>query len=77
MSPETADVVVRAFLTEARKLLDEAALLARSAESLAELDHFDRAVDGAIEIPMILFKAKTALDAAALVAHSLHSRGAE
>lgn len=70
MDPGLADTVVRAFLSEARKLLDEAALLARSAESLAELDHVDRAVDQAIEIPTTLFKAKTLLDAAAVVSHS-------
>jgi hypothetical protein len=34
---------------------------------LAELDHLDRAIDGALEIPTVLFKAKTALDASGLV----------
>lgn len=56
MAPDVAATVVKEFLSEAARLLGEAALLARSADGFAHLDHFDRAINEALEVPALLFR---------------------
>jgi thiazole synthase ThiGH ThiG subunit len=70
MTPETADVVITAFLKEIGRLLDEAVQIAKVAEACADAGNSQKAVEIVMDTESLMFDANTLLNAATLVQHS-------
>jgi hypothetical protein len=67
MDATIADPAIKAYLTEIRKRLDDAARIAKAAEVCAQAGSPDEAVHVALDIEQLCYEATRLLDAASLI----------
>jgi hypothetical protein len=67
MDAAIADPAIKAYLTEIRQRLDDAARIAKAADACAQAGSPDEAVQIALDIEQLVYEATRLLDAASLI----------
>jgi hypothetical protein len=67
MDAKTLEIAIKAHLREIRTRLDEAAGIAKAANTCAEAGNIAKAVEIALDLEQILYEVNTFLNAASLV----------
>lgn len=67
MDAKTLEITIKAHLKEMRGRLDEAAGIAKAAETCAEAGNIPKAVEIALDLEQILYEVNTFLNAASMM----------
>ena len=67
MDPHTAEVTIKAYLSEIRIRLDEAAIIAKAAEACALAGSVDKGVEVSHDIEQLLYEATNFLNVASMI----------
>jgi hypothetical protein len=69
MDAQAIEYSIRSPVAEIRKRLDQAASIAKAAETCATAGNLPKALEIALDIDQLLYETTTLLNAAALIAH--------
>ena len=67
MDPQTIEITIKAYLTEMRSRLEEAASIAKAAEACALSGHVEKGIEVALDIEQIVYEVNTFLNAASMI----------
>ena len=67
VNPEAANFVIKDFLREIRRRLDDAAQLAKAAEACAEAGHLQKGIEVILDTEQLIYEANTLLNGASLI----------
>src|SRR5712692_1438172 len=67
MDTNTVEITVKAYLSEIRQRLDQAAGIARAAQACADAGNLEKAIEIALDIEPLVYEVNTLLNAASLI----------
>lgn len=67
MDANTVQITIKAYLTEMRQRLDEAASIAHAAQACADAGNIEKGLEIALDIEQLVYEVETLLNAASLV----------
>ena len=67
LPPETIETTLKVFLREIRSRLDEAASIARAAETCADTGNIPKGIEITLDVEQLLYEVNTLLNAASLI----------
>lgn len=67
MDPATLEVTIKGHLKEMRERLDQAASIARAAQTCADTGNVEKGVEIALDVEQLIYEVNTFLNAASLI----------
>ena len=67
LPPETIETTLKVYLEQIRARLDEAASIARAAESCADTGNLSKGIEIALDVEQLLYEVNTFLNAASMI----------
>ena len=67
LSPATIDLTLKVYLTQMRERLEQAASIAKAAETCAESGNVAKGVEIALDVEQLVYEVKTFLNAASMI----------
>ena len=67
MDATTVQITTKAYLAEIRQRLDEAASIAKAAQTCAETGNIEKGVEIALDVEQLVYEVNTLLNAASLI----------
>ena len=67
LPPETIETTIKVYLSQMRARLDEAASIAKAAETCADAGNFSKGIEIALDVEQLLYEVNTFLNAASMI----------
>jgi hypothetical protein len=67
MDATTVQIATKAYLTEIRQRLDEAASIAKAAQACADAGNVEKGIEIALDVEQLMYEVNTLLNAASLI----------